>query len=139
MPYRHRKRETHTTDDEDRLVVASLDLADLNGALPDLLSVLVLQEEFALIIHELLDGVLVNGGFTTLGRSSDDLEILVENVVWMGSFGEVPSNWLWFVSHLIHEALVEYGPLTLPSRVLSADERMNRIDPLDIVYCLGVV
>jgi hypothetical protein len=52
-------------------------------------------------------------------------------VVWVSGFGEVPSDWL-LVS--LERGFMEWVH-TLPSRVLSAEERMNRTDPFDIVAC----
>jgi hypothetical protein len=86
--------KTYTTNNKDSLVFASFNLANLNRLLPDFLSLLVLQEELSLIIHQVLDRVLVDWGFTTLGRSPYDLKVVGEGVVWVSSFGEIPSDWL---------------------------------------------
>lgn len=89
---------THTTNNKDRLVITSFDLANLDSLLPDLLSLLVVKEEPSLVIHELLNRSLVNGCFVAFGRGSNDLKVLREGVVRVGSFREVPSDWLKRIS-----------------------------------------
>ena len=69
-------RQTYTTNNKDSLEITSLDLANLDSLLPDFLSLLVVQEEPSLIIHQVLDRVLVDWGLTTLGGGSYDLEIV---------------------------------------------------------------
>lgn len=131
--------KTYTTNDKDCLVVTGLDLANLDSLLPDLLSLLVLQEELALVVHELLDGSLVYWGFIAFRRSTDDLKVFGEGVVRVGSLGEVPTDRLscQYTARGKLRRLSKKKP-TRPSRVLSADERMNRMEPLDIVdVCSG--
>ena len=58
-------------------------------------------------------------------------------MVWVSGLGEVPSDGLR-VSPVTWVGRVGPG-LTLPSSVLSAEERMNRTDPFDIVACVCVI
>lgn len=51
-------------------------------------------------------------------------------MVWVSGFGEVPSDRLGVSCG---EGCNEVSRRTLPSRVLSADERMKRMDPLDMI------
>jgi hypothetical protein len=67
---------TYTTNNKDSLEITSLNLANLDSLLPDFLSLLVVQEEPSLIIHQVLDRVLVDWGLSTFGGSSYDLEII---------------------------------------------------------------
>jgi hypothetical protein len=97
LPYQltpEKRQETYTTNNKDSLEITSLDLANLDSLLPDFLSLLVVQEEPSLIIHQVLDRVLVDWGLSTFGGSSYDLKVVGEGVVGMSSFGEVPSDWL---------------------------------------------
>lgn len=127
-------KQTYTTNNKESLVFTSLDLANLDSLLPNFLSLLVVQEKPSLIIHQGLNRVLVDWGLTSLGGSSYDLKVVGEGVVWVSGFGEVPSDWLL----ISLKTWVGGLGLTLPLRVLSAEERMNRTDPLDIlaVYVL---
>jgi hypothetical protein len=88
------RQETYTTNNKDSLEITSLNLANLDSLLPDFLSLLVVQEESSLIIHQVLDRVLVDWGLTSLGGSSYDLKVIGEGVVGVSGFGEVPSDGL---------------------------------------------
>jgi hypothetical protein len=79
LPYQltpEKRQETYTTNNKDSLEITSLNFANLDSLLPDFLSLLVVQEEPSLIIHQVLDRVLVDWGLSTFGGSSYDLEII---------------------------------------------------------------
>lgn len=69
-------RSTYTTNNKDSLEITSLNFANLESLLPDFLSLLVVQEEPSLIIHQVFDRVLVDRGLTSLGGSSYDLKVV---------------------------------------------------------------
>lgn len=128
----HSLQGTHPSNHKDSRVIIRLDVRNFLGLSPKLLRLFVIQEELALIICEVLHTRLIERWFATLGRGGLEVEVIFQDVVRVSSLWKIPPDRLCYVSDILHPR--RQSP-TLPSKVLSADVKMKRMVPLDILCC----